>query len=337
MNPVRINVVTANSPAGGAVAIIQCHGDDAKQLLSQISGHDQWPLSRMQLTNLAGIDQGLAVLYRDDWAQLMPHGGQRVVGKLIDKLIDFGARYESDIDAQTIYPEAESEIEAEMLDTLWRAASPMAIDLLLDQPDRWRDPSTHNAQTIRDHSAKLDRLINPPTVVVVGQPNVGKSTLTNRMLGQSASVAADLPGTTRDWVAGFAELSGGTAGVAVRWMDTPGIRNSNDEIEQAAIELAQNVISSADVLIALRDPDADWHGDSSARSADLWLINKIDEPSKFDGDGADPDAPLPISAVHGHGIDRLEHLILDRLELHDIDPTIPWAFSDALRAELNAR
>ncbi|NJL31882.1 MAG: GTP-binding protein [Phycisphaerales bacterium] len=60
-------------------------------------------------------------------------------------------------------------------------------------------------------------------VVVAGQPNVGKSTLMNKMLGRSASLVADLPGTTRDWVAGWVELEG----VALHWMDTPGLRHTD--------------------------------------------------------------------------------------------------------------
>src|SRR5690606_37975884 len=102
-----------------------------------------------------------------------------------------------------------STIEADMLATITAASSPAAVDRLLDQPQRWREALAQNdldLPHILNLTARLDRLIHPATVVLVGKPNVGKSTLTNHMLGRSVSLVADLPGTTRDWVAGLAEL-----------------------------------------------------------------------------------------------------------------------------------
>ena len=133
--------------------------------------------------------------------------------------------------APSLYPEAGDRLEAESLAAMARAASPAAIDLLAHQPSLWRmalrrhsaggghDPDHAGAGSLTDRhrvqilgrSEVLDRLIDPSLVVVVGQPNVGKSTLTNQMLGRSVSIVADLPGTTRDWVAGLAEISGSSS------------------------------------------------------------------------------------------------------------------------------
>ena len=57
------------------------------------------------------------------------------------------------------------------------------------------------------------------TVAIVGPPNVGKSTLANRLFGQARSITADQPGTTRDWVGGVADI----VGLAVTLVDTPGV------------------------------------------------------------------------------------------------------------------
>ncbi|MCC7193727.1 MAG: GTP-binding protein [Phycisphaeraceae bacterium] len=334
----RITIVTA--PAPGAVAMIQIHGPGAAAILRSVTGHADWPAGRMRLATLAGVDQGLAVMLRPDWAQLMPHGGPRVVRQLVEKTVALGAVYEQSPSARDIYPEAVSDIEADMLAALARAASPAAVDLLLAQPclwTQWLHTLSSSQETTREDLGKplllnenvlarsrvLDRLIDPPAVVVVGRPNVGKSTLTNRMLGRSVSIVADLPGTTRDWVAGLAEIQG----VAVRWLDTPGVRATDDPIESRAITLASRVISSADVLIAMRDHRIDWPAPTELpREPDIWVINKSDQSLPSD----DTRGALPISAQTGEGLELLTQRILTTLGLTPLHEE-RWAFSDRLK------
>ncbi len=365
--PVRVALTTANAP--GAVAIVQLHGRDLAPLLEHITGETNWPAGRMRLVSLAGIDRGMAVLWpgRDgDVAQLMPHGGPRVVRLLVDRLIELGATIDAEPDPARLYPEADSPIEADALAAIARAASPAAIDLLAAQPTRWREVVRDGRL---DPAARppvpdpRDRLIDPPTVVLAGRPNVGKSTLTNRVLGRAASLVADLPGTTRDWVAGLAELSfafralssGSTRMslpdaepearnyLAVRWLDTPGLRDSDDPIEREAITLARNVVAGADVLIAMRDPTSDWPAPADLpRTPDLWLLNKSDllpeahhADAQHDRDatlGSSPEIPLRLSAARGDGLDALQHAIAAALGLHAIKPASLWAFSPTLRA-----
>ena len=333
VDPPRVVVATAPNP--GAIGLVQVLGPTAASLLRQLTGIDDWPTQRLRLADFAGIDQGLAVLLRDDWAQLMPHGGPHVMRKLLDRLIELGASYEPDPPARQLYPEAESVCEAQMLALLARAASPAAIDLLLAQPRLWRswlDQPDEDAAAIIARSDRLDRLVDPPSAVVLGRPNVGKSTLTNRMLGRAASIVADLPGTTRDWVAGLAELGPPATAVAVRWLDTPGLRDSDDRVEQSAIELARIAIKQADVLIAMRDPETPWpDADHLPRRPDVWVVNKVDDPPDDLGQG-DLESPLSISALCGSGIADLERLVLGRLALDDLDAESLWAFSPTLRA-----
>jgi tRNA modification GTPase len=186
-------------------------------------------------------------------------------------------------------------------------------------------------------------------VVVVGRPNVGKSTLSNQMLGRSASIVADLPGTTRDWVAGLAELRPDPAGsdcgpavetsicrdaVAVRWHDTPGLRRSEDLIEQQAIESVRHLIADADVVLAMRDLHTDWPLPTSMqRRPDLWLVNKIDlqMPAAMQGDGTTRNGALGISAVEGAGIDLLQQRVLATLDLKCVAEPRLWVFSNSLR------
>ena len=347
----RVHLVTPQAP--GAIALLQLQGPEVPRVLADLTGKTHMPDGRARLCRFGDLDEGLVVLRPttrgEPWAQLMPHGGPRVVQRLIDRLAELGCVYDPTPDPRSVYPEAASPIEADLLATIALAASPAAIDLLAAQPGGWRrwvedaEPVSESMRSrIQERAAVLDRLLMPPTVVVVGPANVGKSTLTNALMGRAVSIVADLPGTTRDWVGGLVELVpeagvglGGTE-VAVRWLDTPGLRTSSDGVEQRAIGLARSVIEQADLLIAMRDDGSGWPGpEGLPREPDLWLLNKCDaappkDPSISAGDHAD--RPLRLSAQHGHGLRALQQCVLDRLGLSSLDEDGGlWAFSPTLR------
>ncbi len=309
-------ITLCTPPHPGAIAILQITGPAAGDLLRRLTGHDDWPPGRLRLGALSTLDRGLAVLLREDWVQLMPHGGPLLVRRLVERLTQLGAAV-GEPSPRQLFPEATDDLEAQMLVALSRAASPAAVELLLAQPRLWRAEQAID-RALLERSRILDRLITPPTVVVVGRPNVGKSTLSNRILGRQASVVADLPGTTRDWVGGLALLRG----VAVHWIDTPGIRHSDDVLEQSAIELAQRVVSQADLIVALRDPTTHW---PEMPSHALRVLNKCDI-----GQG---EADLCICAASGQGVGALEQAVLERLGLANLSAQERWAFSPQLKAQ----
>lgn len=348
----RFAFTLATPPRPGAIAVLQLHGKGAVEALETLTGQRPWPPGRLRLSDLAGVDEGLTVALDPRRVQLMPHGGPRVIETLIDKLRDLGGRYESAAAPSELYPEAASPIEADVLAALARAASPAAIDLLAAQPAAWLDVlageaspcaamSDEQRRSILDRSLVLDRLVAPPSVVVVGPPNAGKSTLTNRLLGESASVVSDLPGTTRDWVGSTVELhaaSGSEPGegprIAVHWLDTPGLRVADhDDVERRAIDAARVVAADAELVIATRAPEQAWP-DAAAlpRRPERWLLSRSDEaPDHPAGRGDTPDAPLRVSAHTGEGLAELQHRIAVELGLNDLEPHQPWAFSDTLR------
>ena len=88
---VRLIHATATSP--GAIAILQIVGD-CVPLLRALTGVGSWPLHRLRLVSFDEIDEGLAVRLTHDVAQLMPHGGPRVIQRLTARLIELGARVE---------------------------------------------------------------------------------------------------------------------------------------------------------------------------------------------------------------------------------------------------
>lgn len=316
-SPSKIALIHATAATPGAIAIIQLVGDDLQPLLEGLTGVHDWPIGRLRVVDFAGIDQGLAMRLSNNIVQLMPHGGPRVVQRLTAKLVELGASVESpdSVEPLQLYPEAQDRIEALMLLTLARAESPLAIDLLPAQPARWRAAESSGVQPTGDdltRSETLSRLIHPPKVVLAGAPNVGKSTLSNALLGRTISIAADVPGTTRDYVAGRIDLGG----LVVDWHDTPGLRADADDIERQAIDIAQRLISHADMLIAMRDADHDWP--ALPREPDLWVINKVDDARHIlQAPDATPGArsaePLRISALTGAGLAALSAAIREQL------------------------
>lgn len=330
----------ATAHGAGAVAIIQIHGDSLDELLTELAGKPIHADGSMRFARLAAIDEGVVVVARGGaWAQVMPHGGPMVVRHLIDWLGRRGVSYESTTtaDARRLYPEASCELEAKACHAAAWAASPRAVSLLASQTALWReamsDPEAIDTAALLATGDPLTALLTPPTVVVVGRPNTGKSTLTNRVLGRAASLVSDLPGTTRDWVGGLAEIGGREPfdAVAVRWLDTPGLRPDADSVERRAIALALDLAATAGVLIAMRSPEIDWPDLSLLpRRPDVWVVNKMEKGVLAPSPARDHE--LHISARDGAGIAELERRVLAALRLPFDAPTPTlWAFDPSLR------
>ncbi len=316
-----VRLILATAPRPGALAILQLLGD-VEPVLREISGKDDWPVGCTRLATFSDIDEGMVVRLRDDVAELIPHGGMRVQQRLIAWLQTLGIELveSNNCDPMDLFPEAEDELEAIMLHALSRAQSPLAVELLLDQPRRWREVPAETAFTDQDHARwmRLNRLINPPHVVVCGQANVGKSTLSNALMGRALSLEADMPGTTRDYTAGRLDL----AGLVVDWHDTAGLRSTDDPVETRAIELSRHLMAQADLLIALTDAEHDWP--DLPRSAELRVANKSDLAARSDAD-------LNISALTGEGMAEFVSAVRDRLVFPtDLTDPSPWRFDERL-------
>ena len=251
---VHASLLTAKSP--GAIAIVALHGESAalERTIAALCERDRpTAVGGVALRRLADLDEGLVVRLRDDLAWLMPHGGVRIVERLAEALVRCGVAWlDPPGEALDAFPEAADAIEAEMLSRLAEAASPLAIPLLLDQPRRWRERVARKAaappftDADRARWQRLDRLIEPPTVCVIGPPNAGKSTLANTLAGRGVALASPIAGTTRDFVSTRIDL----AGLVVEWIDLPGFRDRGDPvadpIEARAVELARAISREAD-------------------------------------------------------------------------------------------
>lgn len=206
----------------------------------------------VRVREIAGVDQAVIARWDDQFASIMPHGGSAAVAGVLRALHAAGARPgPDDLTALERHPEAADEVEARMLDALGRAASPLAVDLLLDQPARWRSPEGRGPFDAADRArwARLNRLIDPPMVVAVGAPNIGKSSLLNALAGRGVALVADEPGTTRDHVGVSLDLGG----LVVRYLDLPGFGPPRDELDRAAQAAARELARHADLVLLCRD------------------------------------------------------------------------------------
>lgn len=137
------------------------------------------------------------------------------------------------------------------------------------------------------------------TVALVGPVNVGKSSLLNALVGKERALVAAVPGTTRDYL----EVADVWNGVAVTIIDTAGTRTTSDAIEARGIELGEQRVASADVVVVINDDGTPW--DDGARYAGRELVVR----SKADL-GGEVRGALPTSATTGQGLDLLKQRVL---------------------------
>ena len=124
-------------PSQGAIAIVQLEGDVDVEL-EQLTGRTKWSNNALHLVTIPDIDEAVAVKINDSLAFIMPHGGVHILRK-------FAIRFE-ELAIEQIqnpqYPEASGELETHMLRALSIAKSPLAVELLLKQPEAY--PKTSN-------------------------------------------------------------------------------------------------------------------------------------------------------------------------------------------------
>lgn len=327
-DPLEIACYRATPHGSGAVAVIELVGD-VTPALTQLCGHDV-EVGALRVRQFEGIDKGLVARLAPERAQLMPHGGTRIVERLAEWLAARGANWIDDplamrsgMDPAELFPEAANATEALALATLARAASPLAVQLLLAQGERWAEHGDA-ALTGDDHarSARLMRLIDPARVVLVGAPNAGKSSLSNALLGRDSSIVSPDAGTTRDAVSARIDL----AGLVVEWFDLPGVRVTDDFVERDAIALAQGLIRDADLVISLAAPGIPWI--ELPRKPDMRVFTKADAGA---GDALRGAADVAVSAHTGEGLKALREFVRERLVPRvDRDSSRPWIFDQRL-------
>ncbi len=173
------------------------------------------------------------------------------------------------------------------------------------------------------------------TVAILGRPNVGKSTLFNRLVGKRLAIVEPEPGVTRDWKEGEASL----AGVRFRLLDTPGLEDARPGTVEAAMRVqAERALAQADVALLLFDAregvtPLDSHFGQWLRTTGKTVIlvaNKCEArvatAGAMEGFALGLGDPVPISAEHGEGLAGLYEALAPYIETGDAvaPPAAAW-------------
>jgi tRNA modification GTPase len=148
------------------------------------------------------------------------------------------------------------------------------------------------------------------TLAIIGRPNVGKSSLFNKLLEQDRAIVTEIPGTTRDTISEVGTIGG----IPIRFVDTAGIRVGQDVVETLGIERSYQAMADADMTIVVVDlsapleqADRELLSRAGSLGRHLAVGNKSDLPRV----AGDPGVPLmPVSAKTGEGIEALRSAIV---------------------------
>ncbi len=243
---------------------------------------------KLDLTQAEGVK---ATVEAESLAQLRLAGTLRngVLFEQIGALRNELDALRAEIDARTDFSEEIGELDSELAQ---RRLSAVLIEL-----------EALAARAIDSAAAMAGR-----SVVLVGRPNAGKSSLLNALLQRDRAIVSSIPGTTRDTL----EESANLAGIRVRFIDTAGLRTSNDPIEQAGIQRTKHAASHADLVIFLLDSQLGW------TLEDRQIVKEYD-PERVIHVATKTDlAPAPkglhsVSAFNGDGLAELVRIIESRL------------------------
>ncbi len=194
-----------------------------------------------------------------------------------------------------------------------------------DVPENLVEPALFAAQQLRSKiasclsdSGRSERLRDGLVVAIAGPPNAGKSTLLNRLARREAAIVSPLPGTTRDIIEVHLDLDG----YPLTLLDTAGIRDSTDPVEQEGVSRARSRAASADLVLWVIDASASGATADDVRhrptGAVVWLLqNKTDLVTEGRPSIESPSAKeginrsFAISAQSGAGVDSLVGALSD--------------------------
>jgi len=157
------------------------------------------------------------------------------------------------------------------------------------------------------------------TLAIVGRPNVGKSSLFNRLVERERAIVTATPGTTRDLVTETVALGG----IPIKLIDTAGIRHSTDEAESIGIRKSYEALSEADLVLVVLDSSQELSAedrellDVSAKRRALAVANKADLASDSRPNLVEMKV-FRTSAITGAGIDELRAAILEQVAGHSV-------------------
>jgi len=201
------------------------------------------------------------------------------------------------------------------------------VEVSIDFPDEDVEEMTYddlekNGVLVKEEIEKLlstaDRgkiLRDGLNTVILGKPNVGKSSLLNAILREDRAIVTDIPGTTRDIIEEYINIDG----IPLKIIDTAGIRNTEDIVEQIGVDKAKETVEKADLIIAIFDASRELSDEDLQiieliqKKKSIILLNKTDLDFKYDENHLksllNGNDIITTSITSGIGVDLLEDSI----------------------------
>ena len=212
------------------------------------------------------------------------------------------------------------------------------IEVNIDYPEH--DAEDVTSRMVRERCAEaiadIDRLLKTAqqgkilreglTTVIVGRPNVGKSSLLNALAQENRAIVTDIPGTTRDVIEEYVTVGG----VPLRLLDTAGIRETSDAVERIGVERSRSALAEADLVLfvlnygePLHEEEVRLFEELSGRDM-IVIVNKTDLAGKLDIDDLRQRFAVrhivPMSVKEQRGLDDLEKAIADLFFSGELEP-----------------
>ncbi len=281
----------------------------------------------------------------EDMIEISVHGNPVLVERIIEELIDNGARLAMpgeftfravaagkmtliDAEAVALTVDAPTEralraarqsanlvpklvnIKKKLYDILLEITAILEFpedDISTIDTKKWRkgiEESREGIESILHRTCGSRILAEGLTIAVSGEPNVGKSTLFNWIVGAERAIVTPHPGTTRDIIEATVELDG----VPVTILDTAGLRDSKHPIEREGIRRAKEAMATADIVIRVIDGSVDESSDKSfpvsLSNNEILVLNKSDIGLCQNARNLMPPG-IAVSALMGSGMDKL--------------------------------
>ena len=340
-------------PGRGAVAVICLQGETAESTLEQHfrPAADTSFSGTKNRKIVYGVWQSTGedlVVSRcsENRFEIHCHGGNSACSAILRSFADSDVRQVSPIEFARIFENAWT-VSTQL--ALTQATTTRTAKILLDQVRILPDAIQQISSLIQSDQTKSAvaavqqmlrwsdfgiHLIRPRSIVLCGQPNVGKSSLANAIIGFQRAIVHDVAGTTRDVVSQLTAIDGWP----VELKDTAGLREATNTIEAIGIEKAKTQIDSADLKICVFDDLQNWTQQDQelleSIQPQLIVFNKADLAMESQ---TQPDRPrgLVTSAVTGQGIEEMIEQIGNLLVPELPDPGQAFPVTQSQRRKLD--